>query len=190
MIESRLALGLSWLIVLAAGCGTGTAGAQADARPKLGDGGPPCAPLDDAGTAPQSVSFRRDVLPIFASNCTESGCHGDRTGAQAGLYLGPNAPDGGVSFDDATVLEVWQQIANKPSSESTLLRIAPGDPSLSFLYRKVTRQQNCGGVICDPPVTPPFFNCGDNMPSGDYSPLTADEVATLRAWIEAGAGND
>lgn len=53
------------------------------------------------------------------------------------------------------------------------LRIAAGDPSGSVLYQKL--------------VGNPSF--GVRMPYGG-APLAADEIATIRAWIEQGARDD
>jgi hypothetical protein len=56
-------------------------------------------------------------------------------------------------------------------------QIEPGDPDKSYLLRKVSGTQlDAGGT-------------GGRMPLG-RPPLSADELATLRRWIEQGALNN
>lgn len=61
-----------------------------------------------------------------------------------------------------------------------LARIVPGKPDESLLYLKVVAKTRG--------TAPP---CGEPMPSGANKPALSDEeVAALRAWIEAGAKDD
>lgn len=73
---------------------------------------------------------------------------------------------------DLTTGQVFANIVNVKSREvPTLMRVKPGDPANSYLYQKVTEARPAVGV---------------RMPK-DGQPLTADEITTLRAWIEQGA---
>jgi hypothetical protein len=103
------------------------------------------------------VSFKTDIVPLLKSRCVM--CH--LPGAeQAGLALHPK---GGY----ANLVEV-------KSTQSPLLRVAPGKPDDSYLYRKITgTHAQVGGS-------------GERMPFGESS-LTADEVERVRRWIEGGA---
>lgn len=113
-------------------------------------GGPPPDP---------SATFSRVQNEIFTPSCTAAGCHGN-IAPQQGLVLTP-----GVAYG----LTVGVASTEQPS----LMRIAPGAPLESYLYRKVT-----GGAIT-----------GDRMPLG--GPYLSDErTALLRDWIRRGAPND
>jgi hypothetical protein len=73
---------------------------------------------------------------------------------------------------DLTAGHVFANIVNVKSREvPSLLRVKPGDPAKSYLYQKVTQARPMVGV---------------RMPK-DGQPLTADEITTLRVWIEQGA---
>lgn len=103
------------------------------------------------------VSFTADIVPLLKSRCVM--CH--LPGAeQAGLALHPK---GGY----ANLIDV-------KSTQSPLVRVAPGKPDDSYLYRKLTgTQAQVGGS-------------GERMPFGDAT-LTAEEIERVRRWIEGGA---
>jgi len=109
-----------------------------------GDPGPPDPP-------DPTVSFADQIQPIFNNNCI--GCHGD--GGNAGLDLRAGSSHG--------------NLVNVPSTESALSRVEPEDPDNSWLYLKVTAQQNVG----------------TEMPPG--SGLDTTSAALIRTWIEEGA---
>lgn len=70
---------------------------------------------------------------------------------------------------DLTTGHVFASIVNVKSREApTLMRVKPGDPANSYLYQKVTQAKPMVGV---------------RMPK-DGASLTADEITTLRVWIE------
>lgn len=103
------------------------------------------------------VSFKTDIVPLLKSRCVV--CH--LPGAeQAGLALHPK---GG-----------YANLVDVKSTQSPLLRVAPGKPDDSYLYRKITgTQAQIGGS-------------GERMPFGEAG-LTAEEVERVRRWIEGGA---
>lgn len=72
----------------------------------------------------------------------------------------------GVSYDN---------IVGVPSTQSPGLNfIEPGDPSRSYLYLKIT---GASGII------------GTRMPQAS-APLPAEQVDTIRVWIENGAPSE
>jgi hypothetical protein len=86
-----------------------------------------------------------------------------------GNCAGCHPPNQGL---DLTTGHVYANIVNVKSREvPSLMRIKPGDPANSYLYQKVTQLRPAVGV---------------RMPR-DGQPLTADEITTLRVWIEQGA---
>lgn len=103
------------------------------------------------------VSFAADIVPLLKSRCVV--CH--LPGAeQAGLALHPK---GG-----------YANLVGVKSTQSPLVRVAPGKPDDSYLYRKLTNTQaQVGGN-------------GERMPFGESS-LTAAEIERVRRWIEDGA---
>ena len=124
-----------------------------------------CGELADLPTDPgndppdPSATFLRVQAEIFTPTCTGAGCHGT-IGPQHELVLTPD--------------RAYDSIVGVPSREMpSLLRVAPGSPLDSYLYRKVT-----GGAIT-----------GDRMPPG--GPYLPDEhIRLLRDWIRRGAPND
>jgi len=125
--------------------------------PAAGDAGQPdvgCifACGDDGGSnLPLAVQVRGKIDQICAST---DGCHGAGAGMM-GLAVGDEFPP----------------MINVVSSEmSPLLRVAPGDPDHSYVYRKLACD---GGIV------------GACMPaSSGYNP---DLARLFHDWIEAGA---
>jgi hypothetical protein len=102
------------------------------------------------------VSFNSDIVPLLKSRCVM--CH--LPGAeQAGLALHPK---GG-----------YANLVDVKSTQSALLRVSPGKPDDSYLYRKITGTHTQVGS-------------GERMPFGEAS-LSADEIDRVRRWIEGGA---
>lgn len=111
------------------------------------------------GEAVSAPSFKNDILPIFNTNCVF--CH--VTGAE----------NGGLNLGRRTA---YQSLVSAPSTESALMRVAPGDPEKSYLMYKLTGTQlNVGGT-------------GESMPKVDPPRLLdAREVQLIKKWILAGA---
>src|SRR6184192_4166558 len=106
-----------------------------------------------------TATFTRVQTEIFTPTCAALGCH-DRLGRQEDQQL-----QAGMAY---------AQVVNHPSLEMPgLMRVAPGDPANSYLYRKIT-----GAGIT-----------GDRMPQG--GPYLADaKIKLVRDWIRRGAPND
>jgi hypothetical protein len=106
-----------------------------------------------------TATFTRVQTEIFTPTCAAIGCH-DRLGRQQNQQL-----TAGVAYS---------QTVGRPSVEMPqLLRVAPGDPANSYLYRKIT-----GAGIT-----------GDRMPQGGPY-LTDAQIKLVRDWIRRGAPND
>jgi hypothetical protein len=98
-----------------------------------------------------------EVLGVFVNSCAIAACHGG-TFVSNNLHL-----DAALAYDD---------IVGAPAFVGAFLRVKPGDPDQSLIYLKVALAAPPGG--------------GQRMPQGRPQ-LTAQEIAGLRAWIEAGA---
>ncbi len=114
------------------------------------------------GTPPpgDSVTLSGDVQPILTANCAVSGCHAGTSPA-----VGQNLSAG----------QAYAAIVNVPSQEAPdLMRVRPSLPDSSYLVHKIQGTQGSVG------------GSGGRMPLGG-NPLTAEQIATIRAWITAGA---
>ncbi len=110
-----------------------------------------------------SITLSGDVQPIFTANCATSGCHAGTSPA-----LGQNLSAG----------QAYAAIVNVPSQEvPALMRVRPFLPDSSYLVHKVQGTQGSVG------------GSGGRMPLGG-APLTAEQIAIIRAWITAGALNN
>ena len=125
-------------------------------------GDPSPAVTPDAGPAATWES----VQTIFTASCNFSTCHG---GVAGSFTLTGSATD-----VRAALLAPSFEVAR-------LARVTPGDPASSYLLVKLE------GRMADVPecrATP--MVCGVSMPQGEPL-LTAEQRATVRAWIAAGA---
>ncbi|NOS99539.1 MAG: hypothetical protein HOP29_02810 [Phycisphaerales bacterium] len=105
------------------------------------------------------VSYADHIQPMLTAKCVS--CH--QEGGLADLV--------GIALR-ATPGEAHDSMVNQPSvQDPTLMLIVPGDAEASLIYQKVSSDS--------PPV-------GMRMPSLG-APLTSDELALLRDWINQGA---
>jgi len=159
---------------------------------------PGCASFDYAGYTPgaKQVSFKNDVVPIFARACAFSTCHGANQNPMGGLYLGPNVNNvmGNASAtppfyppDDATLARIHGGIVGaKGQLPVTMHLVEPGSPKDSFLMHKIDGDQACVDIACNPIAT---GKCGESMPQRS-TPLDPAEAGAIRDWIAQGAMND
>jgi hypothetical protein len=112
------------------------------------------------GTAP--VSFADDVQPIFNSFCVT--CHG------------PIAPPEEL---DLSAGNSYSNLVNVDSHESSVKRVTPGDPFMSYLAGKIKGQH----------LMLPYGGSGDQMPKGG-APLSGMDISTIESWIGQGALNN
>ena len=125
-----------------------------------------------AGSPP--VSFRNEVLPIFAASCAFGSCHGSPSSeANNGVFLGARSGPTDASAIRAALL------GGTSVEVPSLPHVAPSDPSRSYLLRKLD------GDFCGIPECA-NGECGQRMPRGG-DPLDAKARATIEAWIASGA---
>lgn len=113
-------------------------------------------PIVSGGTVQSGPTLASVQAKVFSVNCAISGCHGG-SAVQQGLRL-----DAGFSAAN---------LINVPSPrDSSLVRVVPGNPGVSFLIQKLEGTQTLG----------------DRMPQfGPFLPQsTIDEI---RLWIQGGA---
>jgi hypothetical protein len=118
------------------------------------------------------TSFSRDVMPVFKTSCAFSTCHGSTAGDANGVFLGGN---------DATRVRNGL-VALKARKLPSMPLVTPGEPSRSFLMRKVD------GTQCSLDAQCAGQTCGDRMPlgQGDLGPGRS----AIRRWILQGAKDD
>jgi hypothetical protein len=144
-----------------------------------------------------TVSFSKDVIPVFKMSCTLSSvCHGQMgNSAEENLYLGMN-----VGGDMSDIQAVYQGLMGATAKEDTALKlVAPGDPTNSYLYQKVSNNQamlnSTLGSACMATnsmcsnCTTSYGPCGATMPyTGE--PLPASTSCKIQNWIQQGAQNN
>lgn len=124
-----------------------------------GDGGVhPGEPGDDPVPA---ARFERIQTEIFDANCQSAGCHNPQS--RAGNLV--------LAAGDSWANLVGIAPNNAIARAAGLLRVTPFEPEQSFLVRKLEG---------------PGDGEGSRMPLGQ-PPLTADQIALIRAWISEGA---
>ena len=114
----------------------------------------------DAATGPSYAA----VQAVFDARCTI--CHDAQ---KLGLPADPKLP--------LTADVSYKTLVNQPASETcggTL--VVPGHPETSYLYQKLTQTPPCSGL-----PMPHAFEMGPTVP------LTAEQLATVKDWIAAGA---
>jgi hypothetical protein len=137
-------------------------------------------------------SFKNDVMPIFQRACNFSSCHSsDATKGQEGLQLGKPSDAMGkpLPMTDPDIAKVHTGIVNRASSESSLVTVALGDPSKSWLAAKIEyidMVKECPSVAA---TCKGSKGCGGLMPSGPDK-LPAAEIDTIAIWIKDGAKNN
>lgn len=121
------------------------------------------APEDPTFGLPDVVladpSFSRDIQPILTKRCVVGGCHTLGI-AQGGLAL------------DSTV--AYAALVGVPSvSGGAYLRVAPGNAADSWLIRRLSADATERQGLPRMPLA--------------ATPLTANQLATVVAWIDRGA---
>lgn len=125
---------------------------------------------EESSTGGGGISYSSDVRPIFASRGCLT-CHHDDSAINVDIADPFSEPNGMVGS-----LNTWAEA--KPEGGTPMLNVSPGDADESFLIDK----------ILVPYVTDPSIG-GGPMPL-NLERLTDQEIADLRAWIDAGANND
>jgi hypothetical protein len=112
-----------------------------------------CPTFDSTFAAIQAVVFEQ-------AGCANSICHGA-------------AKQGGL---DLTPLHAYDSLMNVASQGSTLPLVNPRNPSLSYLYHKLSAKTFPGS----------YSISGSPMPSAGAG-ISAGQLQAIRLWIEAGA---
>lgn len=115
--------------------------------------------LADEAAAP-AVSLSGQIQPLFDQRCVACHLYG---AAQADLVLEEG--------------DAHANLVGVKSTQSSLLRVAPGAPEQSYLLHKLRgTHASVGGT-------------GVRMPFGDIEadPLPPEEETMIKAWIEQGA---
>lgn len=118
------------------------------------------------------VSFAKDVMPVFES-CAFTSCHGAAFSNANGVYLGSKDP----AATHGRLVDV------RSSELPTMSFVTPGDPTQSYLMRKLDGSQCLLDARCT------GGTCGVAMPR-DSGLLSEDERNVVRRWIAQGAKND
>ncbi|MDP9194925.1 MAG: hypothetical protein M3P06_24790 [Acidobacteriota bacterium] len=119
----------------------------------------PTSPIGGGPPPDPSATFTRVQNEVFTPSCATLACH-DPLGQQSQMVL--------------TAGRSYASIVGVASVEMpSVLRVAPNDPSGSYLYRKIV-----GSGIT-----------GDRMPL-NQPPLSEQQTALVRDWIRRGAPND
>lgn len=127
----------------------------------------PCVDSDPAATPldPPALTTVRDA--VFAPSCTFSSCHD------------ASAPAVGLDLQTAAGLHA-RLLGHTVVADTPRPLVAPGDPAGSWLFELVSR--------CDP--ADGKGQVVTHMPYNAPTLLPDDQVATVRAWIAAGALDD
>jgi hypothetical protein len=111
-------------------------------------------------TGAVAVDYMADIQPIWDMRCV-AGCHVD------GGAAGANGP---ILTEDKSYAEL---VNVESKTVAGFVQVKPGDPEASYVWHKINgTQANVGGL-------------GSTMPLGGM--LSAEDLATIEAWITAGA---
>lgn len=106
------------------------------------------------------ISFSKDIQPIFTKSCAIPDCHSVKS---------HKVPKGMILSEGMA----YQNIVNVKSKEMPrAMRVTPGDLNKSYLYDKITGNQDDG----------------DRMPP--KKSLAKENIELIKAWILAGAPGD
>jgi hypothetical protein len=137
-----------------------------------------------------AVSFRSELMPLFAERCNFGGCHLGE-GSEGQLQLGLTcvfdpftstctAGDAGLAAD--ITLQVHANLLAPSNAAPALHRVEPGNPERSFILMKLAGCQNFFESLTG------CSDCGKLMPPNMALRESDPELFTLVAgWIAAGA---
>jgi hypothetical protein len=172
------------------GTGSSSGGSSSGGSGSGSSGGPPpCVPyVSDAGLTSPTVSFKRDVLPLFERSCgLSSSCHydpGPNTIAMLGIFLGCDITfDAGAgSVNNCSTADpgpiVYQDLvgtpdggpALKPAEINNMPFVTPGDPTMSYIMHKIdgdTCTLTAGCVANNAPVASTQMNPPNSLGPGN-----------------------
>lgn len=113
----------------------------------------------------EPVSFKADVQPVLNTYCVA--CH-QYGASQAGLNLEQG--------------EAWFNLVNISSTQSTLVRVRPGELKQSYLVHKLLGTHvSVGGVGARMPLSGGIVGT---------SLISAEEIDLIQSWVLQGAKNN
>jgi hypothetical protein len=139
-------------------------------QPGSGAAGSPAAGSGAAGqtaTTPGMSTFSSIYTQILVPRCASPLCHASTSATRGALSI-----EAGATASAARSSLLNQPASGTQCASAGLALVAPGNPDMSLLYRKLTDM-------------PP---CGSRMPP--TAALTADEIDRVRTWIANGAADD
>jgi hypothetical protein len=157
---------------------------------------PPGGSCIDYGSVDTNVcnggacSFANDVVPLFRVSCSVGGsCHNSaRPAAKEDLALGPSLAD--PDPVQADIDTIHARIVNGSANRSTLPLVVPTDPARSWLLAKMEYPDFSACPDASDSCKDSTDGCGRLMPETNLTPIEADRLAIVRAWISSGAPNN
>ena len=123
-----------------------------------------------------AVSFKMNVMGLFANSCSFSSCHGAPSSSKGGLFLG--APTAGGA--DAPMVHK-NLVGVAAGSIPSMPFVTAKDPTKSYLMHKMDGDQCTLEAMCKKPE-----GCEGSMPQGsDVLPVASRDI--VRRWIAQGA---
>ncbi len=165
-MSSAYGVGTILLALVFTGCAGSGGGGGPSGPPPCKSKVPGCVPQQPETCTP--VSFGSNVQPIFDRSCALSGCH-----PSAGAVLNYSLARGDSYKQSVRVASLQQP---------GLKRVAPGDPTKSYLYLKITGDPSISGVLM-PQGCP-------GTPAGGAQCLSSDEIDAINTWILECAPNN
>ena len=126
-----------------------------------------------------TISFSRDVQPIFSTGCAVAFCHGSPLGAPMSLLSG----------------DAYGTLVGVASCEAPALkRVDAGHSDASYLLVKLegtqSTVQGAGGCAICNSAAGPVGDCGQRMPLGGPPFLSDVQIQLIRDWVDQGASNN
>jgi hypothetical protein len=135
----------------------------------------PYTPPGTTDLTTPAMSFKTDVMPVFAANCASSSCHGIADSPRGGLFLGAQLAKGA----DASTVRAG--LVGKASGQlPTMPFVTAGDPGSSYLMHKLDSDQCMYETSCV------GHDCLKTMPY-DTASLEVTTRDIVRRWIAQGA---
>ncbi|HXU05331.1 MAG TPA: hypothetical protein VN903_30435 [Polyangia bacterium] len=135
-----------------------------------GGGGDTTTKFDAGASCPTVPTYAQLMTATFSPRCSGR-CHGG-----ASMPPGPTSPAGPIDLSSSSTRA---QLVDRASIHGMgLVLVVPGDPSASFLMRKLTDNLPADGTL------------GLPMPEGEaiqWSMIPQAEVDAIKCWIAGGA---